>query len=88
MEVDGDRVGLTKKEFDILSLLFKHAGKVLSRDTIKQEIWPGKKLYKWSRSLDVHIQHLRAKLEQSPEQPNYILTIPGVGYMLSDFDSV
>jgi len=87
VEVDGDRVLLTKKEFDILSLLFKHAGKVLSRDTIKQEIWPGKKLYKWSRTLDVHIQHLRAKLEKNPEQPQYILTIPGVGYMLSNFDS-
>ncbi len=87
VEVDGDRVLLTKKEFDILSLLFKHAGKVLSRDTIKQEIWPGKKLYKWSRTLDVHIQHLRAKLEKNPEQHQYILTIPGVGYMLNNLDS-
>ena len=88
VEVDGNRVLLTKKEFDILSLLFKHAGKVLSRDAIKQEIWPGKKLYKWSRTLDVHIQHLRAKLEKTPEQPKYIITVPGVGYMLSNFDSV
>lgn len=88
VEVNGDRVVLTKKEFDILSLLFKNAGKVLSRDTIKQEIWQDKKLYKWSRTLDVHIQHLRAKLENSPEQLQYILTVPGVGYMLNDFDSV
>jgi len=87
VKVDGGRVLLTKKEFDILSLLFKHAGKVLSRNTIKQEIWPGKQLYKWSRTLDVHIQHLRAKLEKNPEQPQYILTVPGVGYMLSNSDS-
>ncbi len=87
VEANGEKVILTKKEFDILSLLFKHAGKVLSRDAIKQEIWPGKKLYKWSRTLDVHIQHLRAKLEKNPEQPQYILTVPGVGYILSSLDS-
>ena len=87
VEVDGDQVVLTKKEFDILSQLFKHAGKVLSIDTIKQEIWPGQKLYKWSRTLDVHIQHLRAKLEKNPEQPQHILTVPGVGYMLSNTDA-
>ncbi len=84
MEVDGNQVLLTKKEFDILSLFFKHAGKVLSRDTIKQEIWPGKKLYKWSRTIDVHIQHLRAKIEKNPDQPKFIITVPGVGYMLSN----
>ena len=87
VEVGGDRVVLTKKEFDILFLLFKHAGRVLDRDSIKKKIWPGKKLYKWSRTLDVHIQHLRAKLEKYPEQPQYILTVPGVGYMLSSLDS-
>ena len=87
VEVDGKKVVLTKKEFDILYLLFKHAGKVLSREWIKQEIWPGEKLYKWSRTLDVHIQHLRAKLEENPEQPQCILTVPGVGYMLNNLVS-
>ena len=86
LEIDGTQIPLTKKEFDILSLLFKHAGKVLDRDTIKMEIWPGQKLYKWSRTLDVHIQRLRAKLEKNPEQPQYIFTIPGVGYKLSNSD--
>lgn len=84
LEVDGKKVGLTKKEFDILALLFKHPGRVLDRDTIKMEIWPDRKLYKWSRALDVHIQRLRAKLEKNPENPQYIQTIPGVGYMLSE----
>ncbi len=82
--IDGAQIVLTKKEFDILSLLFRYVGKVLDRDTIKMEIWPDQKLYKWSRTLDVHIQRLRAKLEKNPEQPQYILTIPGVGYMLSN----
>jgi len=87
LKIDGARITLTKKEFDILSLLFRYAGKALNRDTIKMEIWPEQKLYKWSRSLDVHIQRLRAKLEKNPEQPQYILTIPGVGYMLNNPDS-
>lgn len=82
--VDGEPVSLTKKEFDILALLFKNAGKVLDRETIKAEIWPGQKLYKWSRALDVHVQRLRAKLEKNPETPQYIQTIPGVGYMLNN----
>ncbi len=86
VKVDGARVVLTKKEFDILFLLFKFVGRVLDRDSIKMEIWPEQKLYKWSRALDVHIQRLRAKLEKNPEQPQYILTIPGVGYMLSNSD--
>ncbi|MBU8848173.1 MAG: response regulator transcription factor [Desulfobacterales bacterium] len=84
LTIDGAVITLTKKEFDILSLLFRHAGKALDRDTIKMEIWPEQKLYKWSRTLDVHIQRLRAKLEKNPEQPRYILTIPGIGYMLSN----
>lgn len=87
VELDGGQVTLTKKEFDILSLLFKYAGRVLDRDTIKMKIWPNQKLYKWSRTLDVHIQRLRAKLEKNPERPQYIVTIPGIGYMLSNSDS-
>ncbi len=85
--INGAQIVLTKKEFDILSLLFRYAGKVLDRDTIKTEVWPDQKLYKWSRTIDVHIQRLRAKMEKNPEQPQYILTIPGVGYMLSNSNS-
>ena len=81
--VGGRNTGLTKKEFDILSLLFKHAGRVVDRDTIHMEIWPDRQLYKWSRTLDVHILRLRSKIETNPDQPRHIITIPGVGYMLS-----
>ncbi len=83
VEVGGSLVCLTKKEFDILFLLFKHRDRVLDRDTIKTKIWPNQKLYKWSRALDVHIQRLRAKVEKNPEHPQYIQTVPGVGYMLT-----
>lgn len=81
-EIKGKKIPLTKKEFDILSLLFKYANRVLDRETFKAEIWPGQQLYKWSRTLDVHILRLRTKLEENPDQPEYIVTVPGVGYML------
>ncbi len=48
----GAQIVLTKKEFDILSLLFRYAGKVHDRDTIKIEIWPDQKLYEWNRTLN------------------------------------
>ncbi|NNG02276.1 MAG: response regulator transcription factor [Desulfobacteraceae bacterium] len=85
--VGGRSVNLTKKEFEILSLLSKHAGCVLDRHTIRREIWPDKTLYKWSRAIDVHVQHLRSKVEENPDQPNYILTVQGVGYKLNTSSS-
>jgi DNA-binding response OmpR family regulator len=82
VNIAGRAVRLTKKEFDLLNLLFKHAGQVLDRETIRQALWPEAQIYHWSRTIDVHIQHLRAKLEKAPEQPAYITTIPGAGYLL------
>lgn len=80
--IAGKAVPLTKKEYDLLNLLFKHAGQVLDRETIRQTLWPEAQIYHWSRTIDVHIQHLRAKLEKAPGQPIYITTVPGVGYLL------
>ncbi len=75
-------VELTRKEFDILALLFQYIGKAVPRDTIRKAVWPQTKLYKWSRTIDVHIQHLRAKLEPHPALPRYIVTVQGIGYKL------
>jgi len=86
-ELNGKKLDLTKKEFDILVLLCMNAGKVLERERIRQELWPDKKLYKWSRTIDVHIQHLRAKIGDDPETCRYIRTVPGVGYILNKENS-
>ncbi len=75
-------VDLTRKEFDILALLFQYMGKAVPRDTIRKAVWPQTELYKWSRTIDVHIQHLRAKLEINPDLPRYIVTVQGIGYKL------
>lgn len=79
----GERIDLTLREFNILVLLVRNSGKALSRMDIRQAIWQSGDLYKDSRAIDVHIQHLRAKLEANPHDPTYIITVPGVGYLFS-----
>jgi len=71
---------LTPKEFDLLYLLMESHGKVLSREAIRRALWKDSNLYSWSRVIDVHIQHLRQKIEADPSSPVYIHTVPGVGY--------
>jgi DNA-binding response OmpR family regulator len=78
----GDKVSLTQREFTLLLLLARNAGRVLNRAVIRQALWPEGELYKDTRVIDVHVQHLRSKLEDDPADPSYIVTVPGVGYML------
>lgn len=78
-----DRVSLTQREFALLLLLARNAGSVMNRATIRRTLWPSGDLYRDSRAIDVHIQHLRCKLEVNPAQPQYIVTVQGVGYMMS-----
>lgn len=77
-------IHLTFKEFELLKTLVSHAGEALSRDFIRQQVWKGASLYDWSRTIDVHIQRLRYKLEKDKDNPQYILTVPGVGYKFRD----
>ncbi|MCE5311885.1 MAG: response regulator transcription factor [Nitrospiraceae bacterium] len=71
---------LTPKEYDLLCLLISKKGAVVSREEIKSELWRESNIYTWSRVIDVHIQHLRQKIEKNPSDPEYILTVSGVGY--------
>lgn len=79
---NGRCVQLTAKQFDLLSLLVRHAGKLLDRAAIRNALWPKRQLYRWSRAIDVHIQHLRAKIEDNPQSPTLIVTVQGKGYRL------
>jgi DNA-binding response OmpR family regulator len=74
-------IELTPKEYDLLLLLITHRGEVLSRKRIRKSVWKDSSLYSWSRVIDVHIQHIRQKIEKDASQPEYIITISGVGYM-------
>jgi two-component system KDP operon response regulator KdpE len=77
--VGGKEVKLSKIEYDLLRLLARHAGKVLTHRQILQEVWgPGHE--NDTHYLRVYIAHLREKLEANPESPEFILTELGVGY--------
>jgi two-component system response regulator CpxR len=76
VSVDGRRVELTTLEFDILDLLMRSAGRVLSRDALMEAIY-NRKSTPFERSIDMHISHLRRKLEQDR---TLIKTVRGVGY--------
>lgn len=79
--IRGERVDLTPREFELLHYLAKHMGRVMSRDHLLDKVW-GYEFAGDTRIVDVHISHLRDKLERDPKQPEYIKTVRGVGYKL------
>ncbi|MCI3919632.1 response regulator transcription factor [Paenibacillus sp. TRM 82003] len=81
--VDGQIIDLTPKEFDLLHFMMKHQGKVLSRQQLLHGVWDYHFLGD-TRIVDVHISHLRDKIEKSARNPEYIVTIRNVGYKLND----
>ena len=76
---DGREVDLTPIEFDLLQALVRHAGRVLSREQLVEQVW-GVDYYGDERVVDVHIGRLRKKLEDDPSQPELIATVWGSGY--------
>jgi two-component system, OmpR family, KDP operon response regulator KdpE len=77
----GQPVHLTPHEFDLLRLLARHEGKLLTHTTILREVW-GPAYQRESSYIHVYVSQLRRKLEPDPSRPSYILTEPGVGYRL------
>jgi len=77
--VRGDLVALPLKEFELLELLLVNAGRVLTRDALIDGVW-GPNYYGDTKTLDVHVKRLRAKIEPDPAQPTRIVTVRGVGY--------
>ena len=79
MTVDQESVTLTLKEYEMLCLLLKNSGMVLSRTQLLNQIW-GYEFDGESRTVDVHIRRLREKIEANPSEPKYVHTKWGVGY--------
>jgi DNA-binding response OmpR family regulator len=79
----GKEVKVTYVEFEILSALARSPGRVLSRETLLEHVW-GDSEYRDPRTVDVHIRHLREKLELAPKEPEYLLTVRGVGYRFKE----
>jgi len=77
--VEGEPVKLTFSEFELLAHLLSRPGHAFNRQELLRAIW-GDSAYRDPRAIDVHIRHLREKLEARPEEPSLILTVPGRGY--------
>jgi DNA-binding response OmpR family regulator len=74
-----EEVRVTYVEFEILGALARSPGRVLSRETLLEHVW-GDSEYRDPRTVDVHIRHLREKLESDPKDPEFLFTVRGVGY--------
>ncbi len=74
-----EEVRVTYVEFEILGALARSPGRVLSRETLLEHVW-GDSEYRDPRTVDVHIRHLREKLEKDPKDPEFLFTVRGVGY--------
>jgi DNA-binding response OmpR family regulator len=72
-------------EFEILSALARAPGRVFTRDMLLSRIW-GDSAYRDQRTIDVHIRHLREKIERDPKDPEYLCTVRGVGYRFRDYE--
>jgi two-component system alkaline phosphatase synthesis response regulator PhoP len=81
--VDGKAVNLTFTEFELLTILARNPGRAFSRDELLVRVW-GDDFYGDSRTVDVHVRHLREKLKEDPQNPRFIETVRGVGYRFSD----
>jgi DNA-binding response OmpR family regulator len=77
--IDSNPVSLTPKEFDLLTLLASNPGRVFGRDTLLEKVW-GYDYAGESRTVDVHIQRLRQKIEADPHQPRFLVTVRNIGY--------
>jgi two-component system, OmpR family, response regulator len=83
VRVRGDESELTFIEFEILSALARAPGRVFTRDMLLSRIW-GDSAYRDPRTIDVHIRHLREKIERDAKDPEYLFTVRGVGYRFRD----
>jgi DNA-binding response OmpR family regulator len=88
VRVEGRLIPLTSKEFDLLVVLARNRGRVLGRETLLQKVWGYGYEGDSSRTVDVHIQRLRRKLESDPHHPRFLLTVHSIGYKFATSEEV
>ena len=81
VSVHGEQASLPLKEFDLLEYLIRNAGRVLTRGQLIDRVW-GSDYVGDTKTLDVHVKRLRAKIEPDPAAPRYLITVRGLGYKL------
>jgi len=79
VSVNGDAVALPLKEFELLEFLLRNSGRVLTRGQLIDRVW-GSDYVGDTKTLDVHVKRLRAKIEPDPSAPKHLLTVRGLGY--------
>jgi two-component system response regulator RegX3 len=79
VSVDGTEVAMPLKEFELLEFLLRNAGRVLTRGQLIDRIW-GSDYFGDTKTLDVHIKRIRAKIEPDPSNPQHLVTVRGLGY--------
>ena len=85
VSVEADEIRLSRKEYEVLRMLVKHAGKVVTHQQLLREVW-GPAHVNETQYLRVYVGQLRQKIERDPTQPRYIITEAGVGYRLRQLD--
>ncbi len=86
VKIRGDEPTLTYVEFEVLTALAGSPGRVFTRETLLGRLW-GDSKYRDPRTIDVHIRHLREKVEADPSKPEYLFTVRGVGYRFRDAEA-
>jgi len=81
VNVGGEEISLPLKEFDLLEYLMRNAGRVLTRGQLIDRVW-GSDYVGDTKTLDVHVKRIRAKIEPDPAAPRYLITVRGLGYKL------
>jgi two-component system response regulator RegX3 len=79
VSVDGEHVSLPLKEFELLEMLLRNSGRVLTRGQLIDRVW-GSDYVGDTKTLDVHVKRLRSKIEPDPSTPRYLVTVRGLGY--------
>ena len=79
VSIGGENISLPLKEFELLEFLVRNSGRVLTRTQLIDRVW-GSDYFGDTKTLDVHVKRLRAKIEKDPANPTYIQTIRGLGY--------
>jgi len=87
VEVGGEAVDLTSKEFELLLLFAQNPGRAFSRDELLDEVW-GYQYSGYSHTVNTHINRLRNKIEPDPSEPRYVKTVWGVGYRFAEPDEL
>ncbi len=83
VSVDGQQISIPLKEFELLELLMRNAGRVLTRGQLIDRVW-GSDYFGDTKTLDVHIKRIRSRIEQTPGEPKLLITVRGLGYRFDE----